>query len=311
MIFLIILGILFLFFVSTYFCYHQVFVVTKKSLDGYVKLPNTKQYNEVADESERMIREAMSIPYEEVTITSSDGLTLFARYYETDPRASLQIMFHGYKSSSLRDFSGGLSFALNNGYNVLLVDQRAHGRSGGKCLTFGIMERYDCLSWIQYAIDRFGEDVKIVLYGMSMGSATVLMATALPLPENVKGVIADCGYTAPSEIIQKVIRDHHCPPKLLYPLIRLSAFLYGDFDLESASASSAMTACNIPIFLIHGEADLFVPCEMSRTNYALCAAKKKRLFTVMNAGHGLSYLHDKEGYLRELYSFLRLIGVRE
>ena len=241
-------------------------------------------------------------------ITTKDGLRLHGRYYETAPGAPVQILFHGYRSNALRDFSGGLQLALESGCNALLVDQRAHGASGGKCLSFGVLERRDCLEWIEYVNERFGRDVPVVPVGVSMGAATVLMASGLELPENVVGIIADCGYTSPKEIICKVARDMKLPARLVYPLVRLGARLFGGFDPDECSAEDALRSAKVPVLLIHGEDDRFVPCEMSRANHAACRSEA-RLLTVPGAGHGLSYLIDNAGYRSAVLSFLRSVGV--
>ena len=136
-----------------------------------------------------------------------------------------------------------------------------------------------------------------------MGASTVMMATGLKLPDNVKGVIADCGYSAPKDILQAVIKMMKLPVRLAYPIVRLSAKIYGKFDLESASATEALAKSKVPILLIHGEADELVPCEMSRTNYEACNAEKE-LFTVPGAGHGMSYLTNVEDYMGKFRGFL-------
>ena len=157
------------------------YVPPRREADVF-SMPDTEQYNVFRAQSEKMIRDALSVPYEDVFITSFDGLRLHAKFYAApDPKAPVQIMFHGYKSAAERDFCGGLREGIDGGFNVLLVDQRAHGESEGKYLTFGVNERFDCLSWANYAAERFGRDVKIYLYGISMGAATVLMASALPV----------------------------------------------------------------------------------------------------------------------------------
>ena len=164
-------------------------------------LPDTDQYRPYAAEARRMIRAALALPYEPVTIRSDDGLTLFGRCYPTAPDAPWLLLFHGYRSAAERDFCGGLPFGMGMGCNVLLVDERAHGKSGGRCLTLGIRERYDCRRWVDYVIGRAGPDAKIVLYGMSMGAAAVLMAAGPELPKNVAGIVADCGFVSPEEQI--------------------------------------------------------------------------------------------------------------
>ena len=143
-------------------------------------------------------------PFEEVTISSHDGLGLRGRYYHYADGAPLEIMCHGYKGNAIRDFCGNWAVAKKDGRNVLLIDQRCHGKSEGHTITFGILERRDVLGWINWANQRFGE-IPILLSGVSMGAATVLMVSGMELPGNVKAVVADCPYDAPSNIIKKVL----------------------------------------------------------------------------------------------------------
>ncbi|MDD7717938.1 MAG: alpha/beta hydrolase [Eubacteriaceae bacterium] len=305
---IILLVLLLLLLAVSYICYRMVFFVPKQNTEDVISVPDTEQYALYKNECVKMIKNVLDIPYEEVWIQADDGIRLFGKYYETSPGAPLQIMFHGYRSAGERDFCGGLPCAIERGYNVLMVDQRAHGKSGGKCLTFGIKERYDCLTWINYAVERFGTETEIFLYGLSMGAATVLMATELELPSNVKAVVADCGYSSPADIVKKVMKDRHYPVWLLYPVVRLGGIVFGGFDMESAGASGAMINCRIPVLFIHGEDDRFVPCDMSRENFRLCASEKKRILTVPGAAHGISYMVDKITYLKELDSFLESIS---
>ena len=135
-----------------------------------------------------------------------------------------------------------------------------------------------------------------------MGAATVMMATALDLPESVVGVLADCGYTAPREIIEKVVVDMGLPPALIYPFIRLGAILFGGFDPDAASAYEAMKTCRLPVIFYHGDNDDFVPHEMSVRNHEACAGRK-RLVTIPGAGHGLAYPENEEMYVSTLAEF--------
>ena len=253
-----------------------------------------------------MVDDARKLKYEDVFIKSHDNYTLHGRYYETKENAPVQIMFHGYRSHPLKDFSGGLKLAVDMGYNVLLVDQRAHGESQGRCLSFGILERYDCLAWSRYVVERCGENTKIVLSGVSMGAACVLMASELELPPNVKGIIADCGYNSPSEIIHKVMRDLKYPEFPMYQFIKLGARLFGKFDLESASAREALKKSKIPVLFIHGDDDRFVPYEMSVDNYNACASQKT-LCTIPKAGHALGFVTGKEAYINAVEKFLKTV----
>lgn len=285
-------------------CFEIVFRVPKsESLDLY-RFPKSEQYSRYTDEMTALIKNAQAIPYEDVWITSFDGLKLHGRFYFTAQNAPTQIMFHGYRSAAVRDFCGGLKEGLDAGYNVLLVDQRAHGESEGKYLTFGISERRDCLAWTEYVCGRMGADSKILIYGISMGAATVLMASGLTLPSNVIGIVADCGYTSPEAIIKKVMHERKYPASVLYPLTRLGAKLYGHYDLEETSAPEALKQSGIPVFFVHGDDDRFVPWEMSRENYQASSAVIKRFLTITGAGHGISYIVDRKKYLTELFEFL-------
>jgi len=189
-----------------------------------------------------------------------------------------------------------------------MVDQRAHGKSEGKTMTFGIRERHDVLSWLEYAIKRFGCKTPILLAGISMGAATVLMASGLNLPENVKGIMADCPYSSPKNILKTVMRSLKMPDKIFYPLAKWSARIFGGFDLEAVSAREAVTECKVPVLLIHGDDDRFVPCSMSQECYDACASEKRLVF-VKDAAHGISYCVDGALYEREVRAFVEKLLV--
>ncbi len=169
-------------------------------------------------------------------------------------------------------------------------------------ITFGIKEHKDCLCWVDFMCHHFGPEVKIILTGISMGASTVLMAAGHPLPPQVIGVLADCGYNSARDIIQKVIRDMGLPAGPAYWFVRLGARLFGGFDPEETSPQQALRHCTLPVIFFHGESDDYVPMEMSRINFEACPSRKM-LITVPGAGHGLSYPKDPEGYLAALREF--------
>ncbi len=305
-IFWIIAAVVLLVLLGAFVVYELTFAPKRLELEDLDEnLSDGEQYEVYAGEIKRLVKENADIPFEDVWIETEDGLRLHGKYYHTADGAPVQIMFHGYRSLADFDFCAGLPFAIKSGYNVLLVDQRAHGQSEGKCITFGVEESEDCVEWVNYALYRFGKDARIILFGISMGASTVLMATELGLPENVEAIIADCGYTSPKEIIQKVMRERHLPVFAVYPLASLAAKCFGGFGLNAASAQKAMRRCNIPVLFIHGEDDRFVPCQMSRKNFRSCRAEGRRLLLVPGAGHALSYLADKDAYREAVISFLR------
>lgn len=234
-------------------------------------------------------------PFERVSIRSFDGLRLNGRYYHTKDGAPLAILCHGYRGTPSRDFCGGADIFFGLGFNVLLIEERAHCSSGGHSITFGVKERFDVLSWTGYAVERFGPEVRILLAGISMGAGTVLMASELDLPGNVRGILADCPFTSPAEIITEFGRANGIPMKLAYPFAALGARLFGGFSLTAADAAEAVKNAKVPILLIHGEADELVPCAMGR-RIAEANPEMIEFHAFPNAGHGLSYVEDTDRY---------------
>jgi len=253
---------------------------------------------------EELMQEMRTEPYEKISTTAYDGLTLNGRYYHTRDGAPMHIQFHGYRGSIDRDICGGLRIARTFGFNTIIIEQRAHGESLGRNISFGVKERHDVLSWINYAIERFGEDLPIFVSGISMGGATVLMASELPLPQNVKAIMADCPYTSPEAIIAKVCKqDMHLPPAVCMPFIKLAARLLGGFKLTESSAVEAVRNAKVPILLMHGAEDEFVPTAMSAEIEAACASPCTRV-TFPKAGHGMAYVTDPARYNEVAREFL-------
>lgn len=304
----IVIGVLSLLaLLAAYFAYKKAFHSGAKNPTEYkVSLPCGETYQKEYERAISFIKELNEIEYEKVFITAHDGKRLAARYYHTGDNAPTHIEFHGYRSSATKDFCGGNKLARDMGHNTLLVDQRAHGESDGRSITFGVKERLDCLDWINFIIDKLGKDVRIILSGVSMGASTVLMASELDLPKNVIGIIADCPYSSPKAIIKQECKKMGLPPTAAYLFVRLGAMIFGGFDPSSATAESAVKSSKVPLLIIHGEDDLFVPCQMSRDIYAACTSEKT-LITVPKAGHALSYIIDRPLYERSVKDFITKI----
>lgn len=294
----------------TYICFRIVFYVprNKDVSPDEIPLPEGEIYEPYHPLMKQWILEARSFPQEDYYIKSHDGLTLHAKYFEYAPGAVTEIMFHGYRGSAERDLSGGIQRCFALGRNALLVDQRTSCGSEGSVISFGINEHRDCLAWIDFAVKKFGPEVKLVLTGISMGASTVLMAAGKPLPKQVVGVLADCGFSSPEKIIKKCAKDMHYPVTMIYPFIRLAAKVFGHFDLEEYSPLEAMKTCKLPVIFFHGETDDYVPCDMSREIYEVCTSPKK-LVTVPGAGHGLVYLVDNQKYFQAVVEFFSENGV--
>lgn len=241
---------------------------------------------------------------EEFSTFSYDNLRLMADYLPTDNARGTILLFHGWRGGTVADFGLSLPLYQKLGLNILLVHERAQGKSAGRLMTFGIKERRDVHTWVNWYNDRFGSDTPLLIGGLSMGAATVLMACGQSFPENVKGVLADCGFTTPKDIIRSVGKSLHLPTALLVPLVDLHARVFGGFGLTEYSTLTAMKQTTLPILLIHGEKDLFVPCEMSKLNYAACNSEDKTLLLVPDAGHGQSYPKAPEQYAETVTAFV-------
>jgi fermentation-respiration switch protein FrsA (DUF1100 family) len=295
-------GILLLSLITALICFLKVFYSPKRKQTDEYPIPDGDIYEPYRESMVNWIRQRREMPHRAVEVISYDGLTLRGNYYEYAKGAPMEIMFHGYRGSSERDLSGGVARCFALGHSALVVDHRGSGFSDGRVITFGIKERRDCLTWIDFALREIDPEARLILTGISMGAATVLMCGAEALPENVIGILADCGYTSAREIICKVVAEMKLPPRLLYPFIRLGARLFGGFDPDETSPIRAMESCRVPVIFFHGDTDDFVPYEMSKRNYDACHAKK-RIVKIHGAGHGLCFPVDQEAYLAAAREF--------
>ena len=297
-----------LFMIFLRIVYSMVFSKKKKTPEGARELPNTKQYNNVKHKMLELIDMLESTPYETITVKSHDNLRLFGRLYDKGNNNLIEIAFHGYHGHAILDFCGGSFITREGGISTILVDQRSHENSEGSSVTFGLKERYDVLTWTDYAIKRFGKDVKIILSGVSMGAATVLMACELDLPENVVGIVADCPYSSAKEIIMRVTKHKKLPVNVMYFFIKLSARIYAGVDIEETSALEAVKHAKVPVLVIHGDDDRLVPYSMGKKIYDACSSDYKKFLTVHGAGHGLSYFVDTDEYTKTVNEFIKKVS---
>ena len=251
-------------------------------------------------------------PHSDVYTTSFDGLKLHATYFPAVKEGEQELhtginkvfkCFHGYTGEGIsKQMAIGDNF-LNHGYARLLPDARAHGQSEGEYIGFGCLDRQDALGWINWVIRECGEDVKIMLYGTSMGGATVLMTSGLELPDNVKGIVSDCGFTSPKEVFTHVLNSmYHLPA---FPAIQGADLInrkLAGYGMDECNAKYEVQKAKVPILFIHGSADTFVPCSMCQEIYDNCRSPKRKLI-VEGAAHAESYYKEMEIYEKALDEF--------
>ena len=249
----------------------------------------------------------MAQAHEDVYQTSFDGLRLHATYFpaleEYANKRKVAICFHGYTSQGMSDYIGLSDYYLQRGYAMLLPDARAHGESEGEYIGFGCLDRKDALVWINWVIQELGEDVGIVLHGTSMGGATVLMASGLELPGQVKGIVSDCAFTSPKEVFTHVLHSmYHLPAFPAIPGADILNRRLAGYGMDECNAKREVAKAKVPILFIHGTKDTFVPYHMCREIYDCCASPKK-ILEVEGAAHAESYYKDTESYERALDEF--------
>ena len=253
-------------------------------------------------------KENADLDVDTYTIKSFDGLRLYADLYPAEPenfKGSI-LLAHGYRGSGRSDFSCVVEMYHNYGFDILLIDQRAQGRSEGKRIGLGVLERHDIVRWAHFLAQR-KPGFPIILSGVSMGATSVMMATDLDLPKEVRGIVADCGFTSPDEIVRWLARRLHLPEKLMMPVLRLAAQPVLGYGLQDCSTLDTLARSRYPLLLVHGEADDFVPCYMSRQNFEAAAVADKHLTIVPKATHGLSFLVDNAGCRSRLFAFLERV----
>ena len=283
--------------ISAYCAYRYSSLVKVRKPSPY---KHVREGDPLAENKRRLVDGILAVDFEDVYVTSHDGLKLHGRLHITSEDAPFAICAHGYHSSGFIDFSGGALYLIRKGYNVLLIDQRAHGESEGKCLTFGVKESRDVADWARFVIDKYSAPV--FLFGISMGAVTVLLASALPeLPDGVLGIVADCPFSSARDIIIRKTRSKGIRfPGFCYKMARLGARVYGGYDPAEADAVARAPLARVPVILMHGQSDDFVPYEMSQSIHDASGAP---LHAFPTADHGTAYVHETERYERIVDEF--------
>lgn len=291
---------------ETAYFYRRTMKRQQVDMERTIKMAGTdwSQYSDILKERKEFM---LKQPHEEAHQTSFDGLKLHATYFppinENSAKKRVVICFHGYTSQGMADFTGLTDYYFRRGFAMLHPDARAHGSSEGEYIGFGCLDRKDALGWINWVIEKCGEDVEIFLHGISMGGATVLMASGLELPHQVKGIISDCGFTSPKEVFTHVLNTmYHLPAFPIIPAADIVNRKLAGYGMDECNAAREVAKAEVPALFIHGSKDTFVPVKMCHELYECCASPKKKLI-VEDAAHGESYFKDMKAYEEALDEF--------
>jgi len=226
----------------------------------------------------------------EYTITSSDGLALKGYLLPAERKTDKYVFcIHGYRMTGLAEYDSIIRFYHSLNINVFFIDQRSCGRSEGSYITYGAKEHKDCLLWLSFMLNEFGNNIKIILHGISLGSATTMLVCGEELPDNVKFAICDCGYASVKGQLMHNFKQYKMPAVLSYNAYRLSSILHGNGDPEKTAPVLAMENCRLPVIIAHGEEDTFVPFDMVYAIYDACPSENKKLITVPGAEHARAF----------------------
>lgn len=267
------------------------------------RLRGSKELCDIIKVMSKASDELESSGCQQVEIKGYDGTKLIGHWRECETPKRVVIAMHGWRSSWAHDFGIIAPFWHSNDCCVLYAEQRGQGLSGGNYMGFGLLERYDCLEWIKWVNEKTGGTLPIYLGGVSMGASTILMTSGFDLPENVRGIIADCGFTSPHAIWKHVLQSNlHIPYGLYSAVANDMCKKRIQMGSNDYSCIEALKKNKIPVLFVHGSDDHFVPINMTYENYRACSAPK-HLFIVPGAEHGMSYLVDKDGYERRVIDF--------
>lgn len=280
---------------------------TIKRPDPARKKPETKEkYIKRAEVRRKNNRRLYEKNPEDICIKSVDNLNMRAWLVQPEkPSRTFVICVHGYRCNGPDEFSHMMPFYSETlGYNYLLPDLTGHGRSEGKYAGFGSFDAKNVLLWVDYLINRFGRDIKIILHGISMGGATVLNVNESDPPEQVRLIIEDCGFIGAFEEINDTLKEMAgIELRFLVRLGSLFSKIKAGYFFEESNPLKNMPKAKRPVLFIHGEADTFVPFKYGKMLYEACPTEKDYLW-VPGAVHAFSYYDAKEEYEEKVTGFI-------
>ena len=247
---------------------------------------------------------------ETVRINVEDGTELVGHFYEVSDDAPVIIFFPGYRGNYAVCGVPFYRAAKMLNWNILLVCNRASRESAGKYSTLGAMEKGDCKEWVEWTTQRLGNDCSIYLGGLSMGASYILQACDSLPTSNVRGIVSDCGFARPLDIIDGGTREKlpKCIPIQVWDtFLECGTRLYGDFSVKNLNATNAIQKTSIPILFLHSDTDELAPISEIES---YCNSDIKKLVIIHGADHGENYITDPELYMEALVDFLKECQVR-
>ena len=258
-------------------------------------------YAPYIDKIDKNIKKALALPFEELNVTSFDNLKLYGRYYNNNSKKTV-IFVHGFKALPYNNFATQLLSFLDHGYNALVIWQRSHGKSEGKYITFGNYESNDVDLWIEKVNEKYNPE-SIILYGTSMGGATVLIAEGEKNHKNVKVVIDDCGFKSIKTVLSPKLKARHIPPRIVLPIFNFYCKIFAKYTLFKKEPIMYVSKIEKPVVFIHSEKDDTVYISDSVDLEKKCQKETLKLF-VKNAGHTSTFLANEEEIAPKLFDFL-------
>ena len=244
------------------------------------------------------------LPFESADIISFDGLRLHADFLRGEPGTKVTMIFcHGYKSEAAFDFAAMYDFYRSLGYNLVYLNMRAHGKSGGKYIGFGVLDRFDVQSWAKKVAELF-PDTSIFLHGMSMGAASILQSADLELDPAVCGIIADCGFSSTNEVFRNLVGSlYHLPATPFVDIFEAVNRMTAGYGFTDADSVRSMERSRLPLAYICGDCDRYVPLDMAMRIYNACV-QDKVLLIAEGAGHAASFMTENEKYRNLITEFI-------
>ena len=283
--------------------YFFAFAIKKGNKSFILNQPHNKGVHKKNEEQTKIEKEWFLANKKDVYLKSSDGLNLYGAKVSKGKRKKWMILVHGFSATHISVLHQAYKF-YELGFNILLIDLRAHGNSEGKYIGMGVLDSNDLVSWIK-KLDKIEKPTTIGLYGISMGAATVMMSLGEKLPDSVSFAIEDCGYSSVFEVFKYQMKMMFNLPS--FPFLNIAESwckTIAKYDFHTKTSLTALAKTKIPVLFIHGTKDTFVPYQMLEENYDVCAAKKEKLI-IHGAKHGASETKEPELYWKIIDKFTK------